>query len=232
MVKEIEKKEVVKEKQTESKEVNENPLNIYQKLNRVQVELKAPKNQWNDYSNYHYRSLEDINEGLKPLLDKYELVVILRDEIVVIGDRYYLKAIVTLIDPETQDKIETEAFAREEDKKTGMDGSQLTGATSSYARKYAMNAMFAIDDTKDADARNNKTEGKNRQSSKGKKSTKTSGKILTDAQIKRLYAIAYSKDLGFEKVNEQVMTTFGKKVEDLTREEYERVCKGYESMEA
>ena len=159
-------------KDIENKEVKKKPLNIYQKLNRIQVELKAPKNQWNSYSKYNYRSLEDINEGLKPLLDKYELVVMLRDEIVVIGERYYLKAIVTLIDPETRDKIETEALAREEEKKTGMDGSQLTGATSSYARKYAMNAMFAIDDTKDADSRDNKDIGKKKQPDDKKKAAR------------------------------------------------------------
>ena len=134
-------------------------MSLYQKLLRVQTQLKAPKNQYNEFGGYHYRSLEDIVEAVKPLLAKENLVMTLSDELVFIGDRYYIKAIVTVIDAETGKKHEVNGFAREAEDKKKMDVSQITGAASSYARKYALNGMFAIDDTKDSDATN--THGKN-----------------------------------------------------------------------
>ncbi len=114
------------------------------KLSEIQKQLKAPKNQFNKFGNYNYRNCEDILEALKPLLSD-EDVFYLKDDIVLIGDRYYVKATAHF------NGIETNAFARESLDKKGMDTSQITGATSSYARKYALNALFAIDDTKDAD---------------------------------------------------------------------------------
>lgn len=123
-------------------------------LSKIQVELKAPKNQYNSFGKYKYRSLEDIFEGLKPLLEKYECSVSVADELVQVGDRYYIKATVTLRDKDNNIVATNTGYAREEENKKGLDASQLTGATSSYARKYAMNGMFAIDDVKDADATN------------------------------------------------------------------------------
>lgn len=114
------------------------------KLSEIQKELKAPKGQRNNFGNYNYRSCEDILEALKPLLADDD-VFYLKDDIVLIGDRFYIKATVYF------NGIETTAFARESLDKKGMDAAQITGATSSYARKYALNALFAIDDTKDAD---------------------------------------------------------------------------------
>ena len=113
--------------------------------------MKAPKNQFNKFGNYKYRSCEDILEALKPLCAKYKATLIIYDEIVMIGDRYYVKAMAKLYDQETTDYIEAYAFARESQAKKGMDDSQVTGATSSYARKYALNGLFNIDDTKDFD---------------------------------------------------------------------------------
>ena len=130
-------------------------------LNKIQVELKAPKNQYNSFGKYKYRSLEDIFEGLKPLLLKYECSVSVFDEIVQVGDRYYIKATVRLTDKEGVIVGTGIGYAREEEAKKGMDASQVTGATSSYARKYAMNGLFAIDDVKDSDATN--THGKDKQ---------------------------------------------------------------------
>lgn len=124
---------------------------IYTKLSHIQNELKAPKNQFNKFGNYKYRSCEDILEALKPLCAKYKATLIIYDEIVMIGDRYYVKAMAKLYDQETTDYIEAYAFARESQAKKGMDDSQVTGATSSYARKYALNGLFNIDDTKDFD---------------------------------------------------------------------------------
>lgn len=133
-------------------------MNIYEKLMVVQSKLKAPKNQYNSFGKYNYRSCEDILEGLKPILSEVKAIVNLTDNIEMVGERYYLKATVSFIDIEKGDKIEVSALAREDETKKGMDLAQVTGSVSSYARKYALNGMFCIDDTKDADATN--THGK------------------------------------------------------------------------
>lgn len=127
-------------------------MGIYEKLNKIQVELKAPKGQYNSFGKYNYRSCEDILEALKPHLDKYGCVVTLADSIELIGERYYLKATATIYDAEDGDSVSGIALAREDKNRAGMSESQITGTASSYARKYALNGLFLIDDTKDADA--------------------------------------------------------------------------------
>ena len=122
------------------------------KLMDIQQELKAPKGQYNDFGGFSYRSCEDILEAVKPLLKKNELTLRLNDELIYIGDRYYIKATAILSDGNAT--IENIAYAREEENKKGMDGSQITGASSSYARKYALNGLFLIDDVKDSDTTN------------------------------------------------------------------------------
>jgi hypothetical protein len=129
-------------------------MTIFEKLVSIQTELKAPKTQFNKFAGYHYRNQEDILEAVKPLLKKYQLTLIITDEIQNIGDRYYVQATAKLFDVETGQSVLSTASAREDQDKKGMDLSQLTGATSSYARKYALNGLFLIDDTKDADATN------------------------------------------------------------------------------
>lgn len=129
---------------------------IYEALIKIQSELKAPKNQRNNFGGYNYRSCEDIMEAVKPLLEKNNVVLTVSDDMVLVGSRIYVKATATLTDGE--DSISNSAFAREAETKKGMDDSQITGASSSYARKYALNGLFCIDDTKDADATN--THGK------------------------------------------------------------------------
>lgn len=124
---------------------------IYAALMAVQSELKAPKGQKNTFGNYSYRSAEDILEAVKPLLKVNGLYLNISDEVVLIGDRYYVKATVTAADIATGESESSTAYAREQAEKKGMDAAQVTGATSSYARKYALNALFGIDDTKDAD---------------------------------------------------------------------------------
>lgn len=119
------------------------------KLLLVQAELKAPKNQRNNFGNYNYRSCEDILEAVKPLLKKYECQLTLSDELVNVGERYYVKATARFVDGD-KETVST-AYARESETKKGMDDSQITGTASSYARKYALNGLFLIDDTKDAD---------------------------------------------------------------------------------
>lgn len=130
--------------------------NITNALMCIQYGLKAPKNQRNNFGGYNYRSCEDIMEAVKPLLKEFGVVLTVSDDMVLVGDRIYVKATATLSDGD--DSISNSAFAREAESKKGMDESQITGAASSYARKYALNGLFCIDDTKDADATN--THGK------------------------------------------------------------------------
>lgn len=130
-------------------------------LINIIAELKAPKGQFNEFGKYKYRSCEDILEAVKPLCVKNNVLLTITDDIVLIGDRFYVKATATVTNLDGV-CVSASALAREEDTKKGMDGSQVTGASSSYARKYALNGLFCIDDTKDADATN--THGKEQQS--------------------------------------------------------------------
>ena len=127
-------------------------INIYKKMAHIQNELKAPKGQYNKFGKYKYRSCEDILEAVKPICLKYRTTLIIHDEIECIAGMNYLKAVCTIYDWDSDNKVETYAYARESIAKKGMDDSQITGATSSYARKYALNGLFNIDDTKDTDS--------------------------------------------------------------------------------
>ncbi len=175
-------------------------MNIYAKLAAVQNELKAPKSQFNKFGGYNYRSCEDIVEAVKPLLNKYGLLLTLTDEIQMIGDRYYVKATATVVTTSTEPPstitadsisfkaepraVTVQAYAREEQDKKGMDGSQITGASSSYARKYALNGLFAIDDTKDSDTTN--THGKEQPKGQSKKQPEQKEKTPRQLLIARL----------------------------------------------
>jgi hypothetical protein len=131
------------------------PTKLHAKLLCIQADLKAPKSQYNDYGGYYYRKAEDILEAVKPLLKKYGCTLVCQDELVQVGDRYYIKAMATLTDIEDPTQsLTAQAFAREEETKKGMDGSQITGASSSYARKYALNGLLCIDDTQDSETTN------------------------------------------------------------------------------
>lgn len=173
-------------------DTSEAKRNIYQKLSYIQLNLKAPKNQYNKFGGYNYRNCEDIQEALKPLMNEMSTVLIIGDELVLIGDRYYIKATARLMDMESGEAIENTAYAREEAEKKGMDASQITGSTSSYARKYALNGLFCIDDTKDMDCFPDDAKGgekntqdsnkKTAKSSKSKSSPEGQGKPLIDEQ--------------------------------------------------
>ena len=132
--------------------------NVREKLAAVQKVLKAPKNQYNSFGKYSYRSCEDILEAAKPLCIENGLILTISDEIVAVGERYYIKATAAVTDVKDGERVECSGIAREAEERKGMDSSQVTGSTSSYARKYALNGLFSIDDTKDADATN--THGK------------------------------------------------------------------------
>ena len=129
-------------------------MKIYAKLAAIQAALKAPKTQFNKFGGYKYRKAEDILEAVKPLLKEYGCTLTCTDELQLIGDRYYIKATATITSSEDGVSVSTTAYAREEEEKKGMDGSQVTGASSSYARKYALNGLLCIDDTADSDTTN------------------------------------------------------------------------------
>ena len=133
---------------------------IHEKLQGIQSSLKAPKGQTNKFGGYRYRSAEDILEALKPLLGEWGCSLVIQDVMVEVGGRVYVKASANLIDNDSESVLSTTAYAREAEVKKGMDDAQITGSASSYARKYALNGLFAIDDTKDPDATN--THGKDK----------------------------------------------------------------------
>lgn len=162
-----------------------NDKNFNEKLVQIQTELKAPKNQRNNFGGYNYRSCEDIMEAVKPLLKKYNVSLTVSDDIVCVGTRIYVKATATLSDGIFD--VQNSAFAREAEAKKGMDESQITGAASSYARKYALNGLFCIDDTKDADATN--THGKDEKTPAEKaKETKEANKKAFEERFAKMYA--------------------------------------------
>ena len=191
-------------------------MSVYTKLLNVQSELKAPKSQYNSFGKYKYRSCEDILEALKPILNKNKATVIISDDILFVEGRHYIKATVKFIDTENGEMVENSALAREDEVKKGMDSSQITGSVSSYARKYALNGMFAIDDTKDSDSTN--THGVEPEQSK------STGK-LSAKQVGRLLAIGLKAGIKEPEIKKVIKSEFGKdKIEDLSIEAYNSVC--------
>lgn len=161
-------------------------MSVYVKLMQVQVELKAPKSQYNSFGKYKYRSCEDIQEAVKPLETKYNVALFLSDEPTMTGERYYIKATATFVDLETGETVQNTGYAREEESKKGMDGSQVTGTASSYARKYALNGLFLIDDTKDADTDEYRAQQKSREGKPFVVGTEDGKKVLFKSGYKLL----------------------------------------------
>ena len=183
-------------------------MEFIEKIVAIQSELKAPKGQYNSFGKYNYRSCEDILEGVKPLLAKHGLVLTIQDSIDLIGDRFYVKATATITDGKEQ--LSTNAYARESLDKKGMDASQVTGATSSYARKYALNGLLAIDDTKDADTMDN-----------SKKSVQQTQETVYNWQT--LKARATQGDISEEDLVHYVTETFKvSKPSELKQEHYQQ----------
>ena len=193
-------------------------MSVYKKLIEVQSKLKAPKNQYNSFGKYSYRNCEDILEALKPILKEVGATIIISDEVVSVNERYYVKATVKFIDTETGEVVEASANAREEDNKKGMDSSQLTGSTSSYARKYALNGLFAIDDTKDSDFTN----------THDKEDKKKTLEVISEAQAKRMYMLAKGKD---PDVIKQILSNAGFNASrDITKDKYNYICEQIEAI--
>lgn len=195
-------------------------MNIYQSLNYIQSNLKAPKGQFNSFGKYHYRSCEDILEGVKPHLQETKTCLVISDEIVTIGEHNYIKATATLYSADGG-AVANSAFAKEPLEKKGMDPSQITGATSSYARKYALNGLFCIDDTKDADtdaytANTTQTKAK-------EKPPETN--TIREKRVKKEYLKSITQQMGIKQINpklisEHINKTFNKKTSnELTEDE-------------
>lgn len=186
---------------------------IYTALTKLQSELKAPKGQRNSFGNYNYRSSEDILEAVKPLLEKHNLTMTTTDTIVNVGVRYYLKATATLYGYDGT--ISVDGWAREAETKKGMDESQITGSASSYARKYAYNGLFSIDDTKDADS----NEHAEQTTQATKQPAKTAPKPATDdkptkLQLDTIYSLASAKGMSDAEIRKAVAkVTTGKMAE-------------------
>lgn len=195
-------------------------MNIYQSLNYIQSNLKAPKGQFNSFGKYHYRSCEDILEGVKPHLQETKTCLVISDEIVTIGEHNYIKATATLYSADGG-AVANSAFAKEPLEKKGMDPSQITGATSSYARKYALNGLFCIDDTKDADT-DAYTANTTQTKAKGKAPETNT---IREKRVKEEYLKSITQQMGIKQINpklisEYINKTFKKKTSnELTEEE-------------
>lgn len=196
---------------------------LHGKLRCVQRDLKAPKNQYNSFGKYRYRSCEDILEGVKPILQEFGCTIVLSDTIEQIGDRFYVKATATFYDSETGESVSNTAYARESDDKKGMDASQITGTASSYARKYALNGLLLIDDTKDADTDENHNEavGRSRseaakkgQATKEQNAVDNANQTISEKDLKVLIELMKKKGISPDQKFK------GKELKDLTNAEW------------
>lgn len=204
-------------------------MTIFDKLATIQQELIAPKNQYNSFGKYNYRSCEDILEGLKPCMAKVKAAVTVSDEIVFIGDRYYVKATATLHDAESDASVSNTAYAREEDNKKGMDASQVTGSTSSYARKYALNGLFCIDDVKDADSRDNRQKEAEEQKKAEAEEKKIATQTIPAAKVSVIKGMCETDNVPVEKVTELYKV---KALDNLTEKQFRNIVDHWNEIKA
>ena len=204
-------------------------MSVHEKLMRIQTEIKAPKNLYNSFGKYKYRNAEGICEAVKPYLQKEKCNLTLNDEIIEVGGRVYVKAIATLSDCESGECIEAKAFARESLEKKGMDDSQITGTASSYARKYALNGLLLLDDTKNEDSEECKTynEEKAKAEEDAKKTEEIGNMKISDVKVKILH-----KRCTDEGVDEtRILTLY--KVSDfteLTEKKFHNIVENWEKI--
>lgn len=205
---------------------------VYEKLMNVQTEIKAPKNLRNTFGNYNYRNAESICEAVKPFLKAQKLALRLEDSIELVADRVYVKATAILTDCETCEEIEVSAYARESLDKKGMDSSQVTGATSSYARKYALNGMFLLDDTKDADSDEYQTQTGNKKTAKEKieddvKTADIENMKISDVKVKILQDKCKADGIEEKKVLELYKV---KSFKELTEKKFRNINENWEKI--
>lgn len=204
-------------------------MEFREKLMHIQTELKAPKNLYNSFGKYKYRNAEGIQEAVKPYLLKYECILVLRDTVEQIGDRIYIKATASLYDVHSDEHAIAEAYARESFEKKGMDESQITGTASSYARKYALNGLFLLDDTKDADSDEYKQtiDAKNEQAKDEEKFEQVAKSKITPAKVKVIEAKIKADKIPLE----NVLTLYKiKKLEDMTEAQFSNISNNWEKV--
>jgi hypothetical protein len=213
-------------------------MGILNKLHRIQIELNVPKKQFNEYGKYNFRSCEDILEAVKPLLDKYKCALILKDELVKVGDRYYVEATATIYDTEDGKEnlymggsISNKAYAREPEDKKGTDASQITGAASSYARKYSLAGLLLLDDVKDADATNKHGKDEPVPQAPAEQAAPAPApaekKIITEAQVKSLIKKCEKEEVPVEKICRLYKV---KALPALTEKQYNNIIKFWEKV--
>ncbi|HHX61109.1 MAG TPA: recombinase [Epulopiscium sp.] len=196
------------------KETLTEPLTIYEKLHAIQLEIRSPKDQ--KAKNYNYRSTEDIIAALKPFLKEHKLLLLLNDDLQLIGDRYYVKSTVTLKSLNGVNSVSASAFAREQENLSIMSQGQLSGATSSFARKYALGALLGIDDTEDLDKQIDRDEGKDEPKA---------DRVLSEAQVKRFYAIARTGGYDAAAANKALKLKYNlSDPSQLSKKQYDEVC--------
>ena len=201
-------------------------MSIYETLSHIQVELKAPKNLYNSFGRYKYRNAESILEAAKPLCAKYGCTLTVSDEVILIGSRYYIKATATVRDKDGNAASAT-ALAREDETKKGMDGAQITGTSSSYARKYALNGLFCIDDTKDPDSDeyHNQTTESNQPVTA---SPEVTAQVVKDMATTALKGYAQRTGKDNKTVQTEAKTFIGKLFKDFTDDDWRSVAKEFE----
>lgn len=211
-------------------------MQLYGKLLEVQEQLKVPKAQWNDFSKFYYRNMDDILQALKPLLKEHKLLLYMTDGVKEISGKNYIEATVTLIDAETGDKISVNGYAREASEKKGMDEAQITGTCSSYARKYALAGLFCLDnDGNDPDAMdnrgaNNKQHGKQNSQTQGQNQPQQKFTGLSQKQINRAETKARVANMSMDDVKLWMQKKFRKnEIAQLTYEEYNELCNALDS---
>lgn len=197
-------------------------MTIHEKMMKIQTTLKAPKDKWNDYGKYNYRNAEGILEAVKPLLAENKLSMYITDDVQAVGERVYVKATVKVLDTETGESVETTALAREALNKKGMDDSQITGTASSYARKYALNGIFLLDDTKDADTDENKKEREARAEKQADDKKTNDVKNMKISKIKQDSLLALCDEKAFD-INKIVKSFRHTKLSEITEGDYQYI---------
>lgn len=201
---------------------------VHEKLLKIQSSISVPKNQYNKFGNYDYRSCEDILSALKPILQTHKCIVTVNDDLIFIGNRYYIKATATLVDCESGESVSNQSFAREEDSKKGMDSSQITGTASSYARKYALNGLLLLDDVKDTDTNENQQQSQNAKADKNQQQSRNAGANKNQQQSQNAAGSNRDPKGGTQKklIDKKVLDALRKRFKDNGVDET-KVCSAY-----
>jgi hypothetical protein len=208
--------------------MGEKDVGLLSKLASVQSELKVPKDMYNSFGKYKYRSAEGILEALKPLLKKNGLALKLSDEVVQIGSRFYVMATATVTDVETGLSTDVTAYAREDESKKGMDGSQISGTASSYARKYALNGLFLIDDSKDADTDEYHKQQSAATSKESRAVTAKERRLIT---LRNKWKSLNDRGMTSEQIGEQMKQYLGFSItKDMTQEQFDKANEWFDKM--